>query len=130
MNTTTVYQPDPSSGVILGKVRSRRSPDILKAISYILAGIVLALGLTAGLSLMASASNVHNLLLPLQLMGMDIIANLIAPYLTGLITGLGVVALIVSLVLSLLLFAVGRLLGHINALETRLARLEAQGVFP
>jgi hypothetical protein len=89
---------------------------------------VLVLGLTAGLSLIASASNVPNLLLPLQLMGSDIIANLITPYLTGLMTGLGVVTLVVSLVLSLVLFAVGRLLGYIAALETRLARLEAQGV--
>lgn len=124
MNTSTVYQLDLTLGEIPNKIQSRRSLQILKTISYVLAGLVLTLGLVAGISLLARASNVHNLLLPLQLMGADILANLIAPYLSGLISGLGIVSLIVSIVLSLLLFAVGRLLGHIAALETRLARLE------
>lgn len=125
MNASTVYQTNQSSGVVPIKIQPRRSLHILKIISYILAGLVLALGLITGISLLAGASNVYNLLLPLQLMGAEVIANLVAPYLTGLITGLGVVALIVSLVLSILLFAVGRLLGYIASLETRLARLEA-----
>jgi hypothetical protein len=125
MNASTVSQTNQSSGVVPIKIQTRRSLFILKIISYILAGLVLALGLTTGISLLAGASNVYNLLLPLQLMGAEVIANLVAPYLTGLITGLGVVALIVSLVLSILLFAVGRLLGYIASLETRLARLEA-----
>ena len=86
---------------------------------------MLVLGLIAGISLMASAANVHNVLLPLQLMGAAAFANLITPYLTSLISGLGVVTLIVPLMFSLLLYAVARLLGHIAALETRLARLEA-----
>lgn len=124
MNTSTVYQLDLTLGEIPNKIQSRRYLQILKTISYVLAGLVLTLGLVAGISLLARASNVHNLLLPLQLMGADILANLIAPYLSGLISGLGIVSLIVSIVLSLLLFAVGRLLGHIAALETRLARLE------
>lgn len=126
MNTSTVYQPDLTSGEIPNKIQSRRSLQILKTISYVLAGLVLALGVAAGLSLLASASNVHNILLPLQLMGADVLANLITPYLSGLISGLGVVSMLVSLVLSLLLFAVGRLLAHIAGLETRLARLEVQ----
>ena len=124
MNTSSVYQPDLSSGVISTEMQPRRSLHILKTISYALAGLVFTLGLIAGISLIASATNVHNLLLPLQLMGADIIANLITPYLSGLISGLGVFTLIISFTLSLLLFAVGRLLGHIAALETRLARLE------
>lgn len=128
MNTSTVYQPDLTSGEIPNKIQSRRSLQILKTISYVLAGLVLALGVAAGISLLASASNVHNLLLPLQLMGADVLANLITPYLSGLISGLGVVSMLVSLVLSLLLFAVGRLLAHIAGLETRLARLEAQSL--
>jgi len=106
--------------------QSHRSLHALKFVLYILAGLILALGLIVGISLIAGASNVHNLLLPFQLIGADAIANLIAPYLTRLIGGLGAVTLIVSLVLSVLLFAVGRLLGHIAVLESRMARLEAQ----
>jgi hypothetical protein len=106
--------------------RHHRSLHALKLVLYILAGLVLALGLIAGISLIAAASNVHNLLVPFQLMGADAIANLIAPYLTSLIRGLGVFVLIVSLVLSILLFAVGRLLAHMAALESRIAHLEAQ----
>lgn len=103
-----------------------RSLQILKTISYVLSGLVLALGLIASISLMASASNVHNLMMPLLLMGAEVIVNLIAPMLGGLIRGLGVFVLVVSIVLSLLLYATGRLLGHIANLETRLVRLEGQ----
>jgi hypothetical protein len=105
--------------------KNDRSLYILKTILYLLAGLVLALGLIAGISLIASSANVHNLLLPLQLLGSDVIANLVTPYLKGLLSGLGIVVLIISFVLSLLLFAVGRLLGHIADLEARLTRLEA-----
>ena len=46
--------------------------------------------------------------------------------LSGFFINLGVFTLIVSLVLSALLYAVGRLIGHIAHLETRLAYLEAR----
>ncbi len=105
---------------------SLRPFRILTVSLYVLSAIVLLLGLVAGLSLIAGGANVHNLLLPLQLIGADVISNLIAPYLTGLVNGLGVFTLIVSLVLSLLLFTAGRLLAHLGSLEARLARLEAQ----
>lgn len=97
----------------------------LKVTLYFLAGIVLALGLVAGISLLTSASNVRNSLMPLQILGGDVIVNLVAPYLSGLIRGLGFVSLGVSIVLSLLLFALGRLLGRVASLEERLASLEA-----
>lgn len=106
-------------------MHTNRSLHALKTIAYILAGLVLALGLIVGISLMASASNIHNVLLPLQIMGAEAIANLVAPFLTSLISGLGVFTLIVSFVLSLLLFTAGLLLGHVASLEARLARLEA-----
>lgn len=102
-----------------------RSLHIFKTISHMLAGLVLVLGLMAGISLMASASNVHNVLLPLQVLGAEAVANLVTPFLASLMSGLGVFALIVSLVLSCLLFAAGLLLGRIASLEARLAGLEA-----
>lgn len=103
----------------------QRPLHTLKIILYVLAVLLFVLGLIFGVSLLASASNVRNVLLPFQLMGADAIANLVAPYLTDLVSGQGVFTLIASFVLSLLLFAVGRLLGYIATLETRLVRLEA-----
>ena len=105
-------------------MNTQRSLHILKTISYILAGFVLVLGLVAGISLLASAANVSNLLMPLLVMGAEAIVNMVAPMLAGLIRGLGLFTLIVSLVLSLLLYATGRLIGHIASLEARLVRLE------
>jgi hypothetical protein len=106
-------------------MKSQRSLHILKTIAYILAGLVLALGLIVGISLLATSANVQNMLMPLQLLGGNAISNLIAPFLRSLVSGLGVFSLIVSLVLSLLLYTAGRLLGTIVSLEERLARLEA-----
>ena len=104
-----------------------RSLLILKTVLYILAGLVLALGLIAGISLMVSAAGiVANLLLPLQLLGGGAISNLIAPMLSGSLINIGVVTLILTLLLSALLYAVGRLIGHTALLEARLARLEAR----
>jgi hypothetical protein len=105
---------------------TQRPLHTLKVISYILAGLVLILGLVASLSLLAGAGNVQNVLLPLHLMGAEAIANMVAPMLAGLARGFGTVTLILSLVISLLLFTAGRLLGHNASLEARLARLEAQ----
>ena len=107
-------------------MRSGLFLETLKISLYVLAALVLVLGLFAGISLMSSAANVHNLLMSFQFMGTQAITNLIAPYLSGLINGLGVFVSIVSLVLSLLLFAVGRLLGYLANLEGRLVALEAQ----
>ena len=104
-----------------------RSLNILKTVLYILAGLVLVLGLIAGISLISGASSTAaNLLLPLQLLGGGTFSNPIAPMLSGFFINLGVFTLIVSLVLSALLYAVGRLIGHIAHLETRLAYLEAK----
>ena len=93
-------------------------------------GEVVIVNLDSGcyFSLLGSAANVHNILLPFQLMGGEVIANLLTPYVRGLLSGLGAVTLIGSLVLSLLLFAIGRLLGMVAAQEARLAYLEAQQV--
>lgn len=104
---------------------ARRSLLAFKTILYILAGLLLGLGLIVGLSLIAGSANIQNVLLPFHLMGSEVIANLIAPYLKGLVSGMGVVILIISSVLSLLLFAAGHLLSYIAALEARLAALEA-----
>jgi hypothetical protein len=53
--------------------------NVLRITAFILAGIVLFLGLFARVSLLISAANVQNTLLPLQLMGGSAIANLITP---------------------------------------------------
>lgn len=103
-----------------------RSLPVLKAVFYILAGLILLLGLVAGLSLLGSASRVaENAVLPLQMLGGGAISNLVAPLLSGFLTNLGIALLVFALLLSALLHAVGRLLGHIAGLEARLARLEA-----
>lgn len=107
-------------------MRSSLFLEILKISLYVIAGLVLVLGLFAGISLIASAANVRNLLMSFQFMGTQAISNLIAPYFTGLMNGLGVFVSVISLVLSLLLFAVGRLLGYFVDLEGRLVALEAQ----
>jgi hypothetical protein len=68
---------------------------------------------------------VANLVLPLQLMGAEVASNLVAPMLTGLFTNLGILTLVLSFVLSALLYALGRLTGHMAALEARIAQVEA-----
>jgi hypothetical protein len=108
--------PSPSSNL-----------TIIKTFFYILAGLILLLGLVAGISLMASASQVAaNATLPLQIFGGGAISNLISPLLSGFLTNLGIGVMVVSLLLSALLYAVGRLLGHTASLEARLARLESR----
>jgi len=103
-----------------------RSLTILKVIFYLLAGLVLLLGLVAGISLMSGAGRaVENATLPLQMLGGEVIANLVAPMLSGFLTNLGIAVLVFSVLLSALLYGIGRLLGHIANLEARLARLEA-----
>jgi hypothetical protein len=99
----------------------------LRTVLYVLAGLVLALGLLAGLSLMTSASNmVANLVLPLQLVGAEVASNLILPMLSGLFTNLGIFILVLSFTLSGLLYALGRKTGHIAALEERIVQLEVK----
>ena len=103
------------------------SLQIVKTILYILAGIVLVLGLIAGISLMTGArSMVGNALMPLQFLGNGAISNLVAPMLSTFLINLGVASLVLSAIISALFYAVGRLIGHIFQLETRLARLEAK----
>lgn len=103
-----------------------RSLTILKTVFYVLAGLVLLLGLVAGISLMSSAGRVaENTTLPLQILGGGAISNLIAPVITGFLTNLGIAVLVFCILLSALLYATGRLLGHIALLEARLALLEA-----
>jgi hypothetical protein len=100
--------------------------NILKTTLYVMAGLVLVLGLFIGLSLLFSAANVHNMLFPLTIMGGEVLLNLIVPLLTGLLGWLGGGVLVISLVLSLLLYATGRLVGRISLLNARLAQLESQ----
>jgi hypothetical protein len=108
------------------KPTSRGLP-ILKTILYILAGLVLVVGLIAGISLVTSATYfAANLLLPLQLLGLGETSGLIAPMLSGFFINLGVFTLILTFVLSALLYGLGRLFGHITSLERRLASLEAR----
>lgn len=97
---------------------------VLRTVVYILAGIVLALGLVVGLSLLSSSAAVQNILAPFTFAGGEVVSNLIAPYLRSLLSGLGVVTLAISIVLSLLLYGLGRLLGYNLSLEARLRRLE------
>ena len=104
-----------------------RSLQVLKYVLYILAGLVLVVGLIGGISLMTSAKTMAaNLILPLQLLGGGAMSNVIAPMLSGFFINLGVFTLVISLVLSTSLYALGRLIGHIVHLETRLASLEAR----
>ena len=103
-----------------------RSLTILKIVFYVLAGLILLLGLVAGISLMSSAGRVaENATMPLQILGGGAISSLIAPAITGFLTNLGIAVLVFCVLLSALLYATGRLLGHIALLEARLARLEA-----
>lgn len=104
-----------------------RGLQILKVALYILAALILVPGLITGVSLMISASAmIENILLPLQLIGGEILHNMLAPTLTGFLFNLGIVIIILSLFLSGLLVAVALLIGHIAQLEARLAYLEAR----
>ena len=106
---------------------SSRSLQIFKTVLYILAGLILVLGLVAGFSLITSANSLAaNAMLPFQLFGGGAASNLFSSIISGFLTNLGVVVIILSLVLSALLYGVGRLIGHISQLEARLARLEAR----
>jgi hypothetical protein len=103
-----------------------RGLQILKIILYVMAAFVLLLGLVFGVSLMVSADRmVANLLLPVQLLGIDALSNALAPTLKGFLFNFGVIILVFSLVISALLYGMGRLIGHIIQLETRLDYLEA-----
>ena len=103
-----------------------RSQPILKLALYLLAGLVLVLGLIGGVSLLSSARlMVSNFLLPFQLMGIGQISDSFSPLLTGLFINLGIVAILISLILSALLYTAARLLGRLADLEARLSRLEA-----
>lgn len=113
---TQTYSSTPSRGL-----------QILKTALYILAGIILALGLVTGISLAAGANAVAaNMALPMQLMGGPVIGNLIMPLLSSFLINLGLGTLLLSLVLSALLYAAGRLVGWVIVLEARLAALEAR----
>jgi hypothetical protein len=104
-----------------------RSLSILKVFLYILAGLILAGGLMIGVSLLTSASlAVANIVLPLQILAGEAIANIIAPYLSGFLISLGMFTLGLALILSALLYTAGRLVGQVASLEARLARLEAR----
>lgn len=103
-----------------------RGLTILKTALYLLAGLILGLGLLTGIGVLAGAgSMVTNLILPLELMGLEAAVNLVKPVLNGLMVNLGIAALLVSLALSGLLFAVGRLIGYVQKLETRVAAIES-----
>lgn len=104
-----------------------RSLQTLKTILFILAGLVLLIGLIGGISLVAGAQRwvVNALQMPLALMSGEIVFNLIEPMLTAFLINLGVAVLVVSLITSVLLYALGRLIGHTLLLEERIARLEA-----
>jgi hypothetical protein len=102
-----------------------RGWHVLKTILYVLAGLVLALGLVTGFSLIGSAQTLAaNLILPVQILGGGAISNLLSSLFSGFLINLGIVVIIVSTVLSLLLYAVGRLSAQVISLESRLARLE------
>ena len=114
-----------TSSLSFDTMDTKASYHIFRIILYTLAGFIFAVGLIGGISLIAGSSNLHNLLLPFQLMGFEAAANLLAPALRSLISGAGVFTLVSSAGLSLMLFSLGRLLGRIANLEARLARLEA-----
>ena len=96
-----------------------------KTILYVLAALVLALGLVTGFSLIGSAQTLAaNLVLPFQLLGGGAISNLLSSTFSGLLTNLGIAVMIVSSIFSLLLYGVGRLAAQVISLETRLAHLE------
>ncbi len=114
-------QPSPGT-----PATRKGSLALLKTILYLLAGLILASGLLTGIALLAGAGGmVSNLILPLQLMGMEAAANLVKPLLNGVLVNLGIAALVVSLALSGLLYAVGRLIGTVKDMERRLIVLEA-----
>jgi hypothetical protein len=112
----TLAPPNPTS----------RGLQIIKVILYILAGLVLLVGMIIGISLMSSADRlVANVLLPIQLLGIEAISNSLAPLLNAFLFNLGVAILIFTLIISALLYGLGHLINHIVRLEMRLACLEA-----
>lgn len=108
-------------------IQPSRGLQILKIVLYILAGLILAAGLIAGISVMVSTDRVvQSLLMPLQLMGNQAVTNMIAPMITAFLFNLGLILLILAAIFSALLYGLGRLLGHVSILEARLARLEGK----
>lgn len=102
-----------------------RGLQFLKVLLYILAGMILVLGLVTGFSLIGSANSIAaNAMLPFQLLGGAAISNMFSSMISGFLTNLGIIVIILSVVLSALLYGVGRLMQHIIHLEARLARLE------
>lgn len=100
---------------------------ILKTSLFILSGVILALGLIVGISLLSSTRiMVANVVLPFQLLGIESISSLVAPMLSGFLINLAVLILILALIFSALLYSNARLIGRIVQLEARLSRLEAE----
>lgn len=106
-----------------------RGLQILKVVLYVLSGLILAAGLIIGISILTSANSlVQNLVIPFQLMGNQVITNLVTPLVSGVMINLGIIVLVLSVIFSTLLYGLGRLIGHVALLEARVARLEAGGI--
>jgi hypothetical protein len=102
-----------------------RGLQVLKIALYILAGLILALGLAAGISLMSGSHAIAtNVLQPIRIMGGQGVSDLISPMLTSFLIQLGAVILLLSLIFCALFNSIGRLIGHLSHLEAHLARLE------
>lgn len=98
---------------------------VLSVISYVLAGVVLLLGMIMMISLAGAATNLPNMLIGFQVLGLGPVLDAFIRPVQGALTTAGVIILVVALVLTLLLYAVGRLVGVIRSLVQRVNRLEA-----
>ena len=103
-----------------------RGIRVLSVVCYVLAGIVLLLGVALLISFITAASRLGAGLGPLSILGLEVVLNVLLPPIRSALINIGIVLLVISILLGSLFYAVGRLLSVIRLLLGRVARLEAQ----
>jgi Ca2+/Na+ antiporter len=99
---------------------------VLRGLLFILALIILVLGILGAFSLISMRSALPNMLIGLQAIGLGVFVDLLTGVLGPVFINLGIAVLVIALVMSLLAFAAGQLIGTTLEIDKRLAMQEKQ----
>ena len=97
---------------------------VLRTILYVLAGVILLIGLAACILLLASAANLPSSLMGLRVLGFGPLTDAIAGMLSSALVTLAAMIFIIALILAVLLFAGGKLVERAALANDRLRQLE------
>lgn len=99
---------------------------VLRGLLYLLAMILLLLGIFGAFNLISMSSALPNMLISLEALGLGVFADLLTGWLGPVFINLGIAILVTALVLSLLAFAAGQLFGISLEVGQRLDHQERQ----